>query len=63
MGQNISFYLFITAFLMVAAVTVYLIVNNDWYNAVNPIMLVFMYIGIAVVSFSMREEMLNRFEK
>lgn len=63
MGKNISFYLFITAFVLVAAVTVYLIVNNSWYNAVNPVMLAFMYIGIGVVSFGMREEMLSRFEK
>jgi uncharacterized membrane protein len=55
--------MFMVAFILVALLTVYLIVDNGWYNSVNPFVLVFMYVGIAVVSFGMREEMLRRFEK
>jgi ABC-type transport system involved in cytochrome c biogenesis permease subunit len=63
MSQRVSFYMFMVAFILVALLTVYLIVDNGWYNSVNPFVLVFMYVGIAVVSFGMREEMLRRFEK
>ncbi|UOY93978.1 hypothetical protein MUG87_07680 [Ectobacillus sp. JY-23] len=63
MNQKVSFYLFLTAFILVAALTVYLIFDNGWYGAVNSYVLLFMYIGLAVVSFGMREEMLRRFEK
>ncbi|MFX3624878.1 MAG: hypothetical protein ACE3JP_12795 [Ectobacillus sp.] len=63
MSQRVSFYLFVVAFVLVAALSAYMIVDNSWYNSVSPIFLVFMYVGIAVVSFGMREEMLNRFEK
>lgn len=63
MSQNVRFYMFVLAFVLVACLTVYLIVDNSWYNSVSPVMLVFMYVGIAVVSFGMREEMLSRFEK
>lgn len=55
--------MFIVAFLLVVLVTIYLIVDSSWYNTVHPAFLLFMYIGIAVVSFGMRDEMLNRFEK
>ncbi|EEL49339.1 hypothetical protein bcere0022_33740 [Bacillus cereus Rock3-44] len=55
--------MFILAFVLVAALTVYLIVDSSWYNAVHPAFLIFMYVGIAVVSFGMRDEMLDRFEK
>ncbi|WP_028399173.1 hypothetical protein [Ectobacillus panaciterrae] len=63
MNQRISFYMFVAAFALVALLTAYLIVDNNWYGSVNPFVLVFMYIGLAIVSFGMREEMLNRFEK
>ncbi len=55
--------MFVAAFALVALLTAYLIVDNNWYGSVNPFVLVFMYIGLAIVSFGMREEMLNRFEK
>lgn len=63
MGSKNHFYMFIVAFLLVVLVTIYLIVDSSWYNTVHPAFLLFMYIGIAVVSFGMRDEMLNRFEK
>ncbi|PGZ96380.1 hypothetical protein COE51_17240 [Bacillus pseudomycoides] len=63
MGSKRHFYMFIVAFLLVTVLTVYLIVDNNWYNTVHPLVLIFMYVGIAVVSFGMRDEMLNRFEK
>ncbi len=49
--------MFILAFVLVVALTIYLIVDS-WYNTVHPAFLLFMYIGIAVVSFGMRDEML-----
>ncbi|WP_242218795.1 hypothetical protein [Bacillus cereus group sp. BfR-BA-01380] len=63
MGSQRHFYMFIVAFLLVAGLTVYLIIDSHWYNTVHPAFLIFMYVGIAVVSFGMRDEMLNRFEK
>lgn len=55
--------MFVFTFVLVAILTVYLIVDNSWYNTVNPILLVCMYVGFAAVSFGMREEMLKPFEK
>ncbi|MCP1125132.1 hypothetical protein NKR74_17740 [Bacillus sp. 3103sda1] len=63
MGSQRHFYMFIVAFLLVTVLTVYLIIDSHWYNIVHPAVLIFMYVGIAVVSFGMRDEMLNRFEK
>ncbi|MCP8967084.1 hypothetical protein [Ectobacillus ponti] len=63
MGQKVSFYLYIAAFVLVAAVTAYLIIDNSWYQSVNPFVLLCMYAGIGVVSFGMREEMLGVFDK
>lgn len=63
MGSTRHFYMFILAFVLVVALTIYLIVDSSWYNTVHPAFLLFMYIGIAVVSFGMRDEMLDRFEK
>lgn len=63
MGNTRHFYMFVLAFVLVAALTIYLVVDSSWYNLVHPAFLIFMYVGIAVVSFGMRDEMLNRFEK
>jgi len=63
MGSTRHFYMFILAFVLVVALTIYLIVDSSWYNTVHPAFLLFMYVGIAVVSFGMRDEMLDRFEK
>ncbi|CAM4126693.1 hypothetical protein [Bacillus manliponensis] len=63
MGSKSHFYMFIIAFLLVTFLTIYLIVDSSWYHTVHPAFLIFMYIGIAVVSFGMRDEVLNRFEK
>ncbi|WP_379966373.1 hypothetical protein [Ectobacillus sp. sgz5001026] len=63
MKSGYSFYMFVFTFVLVAILTVYLIIDNNWYNTVSPILLILMYVGIATVSFGMREEMLKPFEK
>lgn len=63
MSGKISFYLFAFLFLVVGMLTIFLIADNSWYKSVNPVLVALMYAGTAVISFGMREEMLNQFEK
>ncbi|MBO9129681.1 hypothetical protein [Bacillus sp. 165] len=63
MREKISFYLFVFLFLTVGALTICVILDTGWYTSVNPVLLVLMYIGTGIISFGMREEMLNQFEK
>lgn len=63
MGSIRYFYMFILVFVFVVVLMIYLIVDSSWYNIVYLVFFLFMYIGIVVVSFGMRDEMLDCFEK